>query len=408
MTATPQAERVARCTAGHVEPTAARHKTKCSHRFTEAEADQARAQGKAVGDRCGLPANVPAHIRNPAAAAGLMLRPDDDAELAAAWAAEAPAELEWRRQLAELAEPDCHQCGGPLYWTGAYTALVCPACPAWAVSPDVAARTATHTQAIARRDARSRGEIAERDEAAEAAARAARVRLRGQKEALTQLAEQLAELADPGWQQRGQYQRSAFEVGATLRGYLPEIAAAEDEATLTAIATEIRELSDSALFAELRAERQRMIEHQERQEWAQQQAEDARLRAEAEQAAQRQAEAEERRQARAPVRQPAQRDRRPAANAYVSTVVAFSQMLEAKGQRVKATGACDFKHRIGEMPADRLYGIQAIDWQGQGDGYQVPGTPQVRACHRHFKAADTWLEQTGYTSPEACYWELGT
>jgi ferritin-like protein len=314
-------------------------------------------------------------------------------------------------QLGADAGQACEECGGPMRWTIAHTAVMCPACPAWSISDGTRSRAAVHGQALAHREARSRGEVAARTEADEAADRAARVRLRGQKEALAALAGRLADDADPADHDRPQFQRSAFEIRAIIRGYLPEIHAAANEATLTAIAAEIRAISESQEFSDLRMERDQTQVRRDQQQRYREYAEQERAQAAA---LERQAAAEQlagqRRQPRALEQKqpsPAPRPRTNFGTAAIGLAAMIEKGRQDKEKRLAARGACDFQHRRPAV-ADRLYGIQTTDWDGQGSGHQALDAPAVRACRGHFEAASQWIEQPGRCPPGAItsYWEL--
>jgi hypothetical protein len=342
--------------------------------------------------------------RVPKRAAGLDGRqaPDDDsARLDAAWALEQPPAA---GALGDDAGQPCGKCGGPMYWTAAHTAVMCPACPAWSVSPSARSRAAAHGQALERREARSRGEVAVRSQADEAAARAARVRIRGQREAVLLLARQLEAIADPDAHDRSQYQRAAFEIRATLRGYGPEISTAGDEATLAAIAREIVALRDSPQFRELAAESGQAAARREGQQYALELAAAAEARQAEEQ---RQAEtAEQQRQAEArravPETEPVPAIPRAGIAGAVERMVA--QRRQARDHAIAANGACGFRHTWadpGTVPAARLYGIEIQT----SDGLAVSGQhASIRACSKHFGAAEQWMAERGY--PDCTYWEL--
>ena len=353
--------------------------------------------------------------KRPAEPDGRQAPADSDAaRLAAAWALETPP-IDGPGLGAEAGQP-CEHCGGPMRWTAAHTAVMCPACPAWSVSQNAQSRAAVHGQAVARREARSRGELVVRTEADDDAERAARINLHTRREAVGLLVDQLETVADPAAYDLGAYQQMAFEIGAVLRGYRPEIGRTDDSA-LARITREIVAIRDSDQFRDLADEAEQVAERRQRRQYAIEQAAAAEAR---ELEAQRQAaaaerEAERQRQARA---------RHDAAvrptqvNGYVELAKLLGRRQVAMGQAVAAKGACGFTHPVavaGTVPAKRLYGIETTDWSGQGSGYQMPGTPEIRACGKHFKAADDEIErasQEHFQGPcppgvKTCYWELG-
>jgi hypothetical protein len=128
----PPTQRVARCTAGHVEPTTAQRKTKCRHHLTAAEA---RERGADEGSPCRLPANVPAIVRHTLSGRTAQAHGADDGqaaapELARAWdlipeLADGPAALPLRE---DEDAGTCPRCGKPRLAEPGRTITVCLPC----------------------------------------------------------------------------------------------------------------------------------------------------------------------------------------------------------------------------------------------------------------------------------------
>jgi hypothetical protein len=254
--------------------------------------------------------------------------------------------------------------------------------------------------------------VAVRAAPSEAAQRAARAQLRaGQELYKRRVQDWLDTIADEENYDRRQWQRQAAELAAILRGYLPEITAADSEQTLAEVWREISALVSTDQGRALAAE---YDQAQERIEWqyaAQERAEEhqrqqqqlAELAARQERDRQR-AELEQARQARErkavasiPQRSPSYVDITTAAIAMIE------QRRQQKAQQIAEKGRCAFKHRTDTIAA-RVYGVPSRDWQGNMDGRAVADTPLYRACPKHYQLAESQLHQDGY--PDVCFWEL--
>ena len=75
----------------------------------------------------------------------------ETARLTAAWAAEAPAEANWRKMPMQPSDWECGKCGAELQWHSGHAALVCPGCQIIADSPGLAERAEAHAAAIERK-----------------------------------------------------------------------------------------------------------------------------------------------------------------------------------------------------------------------------------------------------------------
>jgi hypothetical protein len=322
--------------------------------------------------------------------------------LEAAWAAEGPA-VRWFQILGDPGGKDCPDCGQPMRWTGARTALICPAadCLNWSVSPGAEQR-ADDRSAAAERNASRQVALTP------AQARAARVQLRAWQDALLQTAARLADLCDPDDYYRAQDQRTAFELGAMLRAYAPEIRAADSETALSEIAREIEAIRQDDRFGQLEAERgiaearraqQDRMAQWEAEERGQLEAEDRE--------AERQAVTAEHRQAVTQRRTPQAITTAPTSTAGTAapTLAALAQRRQqARARQLADKGACGFRHpwaANGSVPAARLYGIQIRDWRG---AHLSQDDPSIRACPKHFAAAAAWMTDQGH--PQSTYWEL--
>ena len=291
--------------------------------------------------------------------------------------------------------PDCDQV---LWWEPGRTVVYCPACQAVTLPPAVA----RHYDRQASRST----EVAVREQADPLAEAAANARLRALRERAEEwLDGWLETLADPNSYDRTEWQRQAAELGAVLRGWRPEISKAESEEKLTAIKSHIvAEILNSDAGAALRDEHgkarqriaaaiengQRAAEQEQRQR--EQEAQEARDRQEAE---------------RARAREIAARPPLAITSGAPSTGwAAVNDMIVRQKQRtaraIEQRGACAFKHTLGDAPAERLYAVPDRDYLGNPTGYAVAGTPQIRACSKHFPAAEAELNRQGY--PDLNWW----
>jgi len=397
--------------AGHSFPTRA-------HGAQAVDCPQCRAGGERV--KVWVPKDRPRTARElaergaidgPATAGPAALA---SAELAARWGSEQP----WDGKIHPAAgRPGdvCPECEGPVSWEPGRTLIYCPACPR-------AGLPAAVTDHYARQAQRS-AEVATRPDSADSAAlRAARVRIRAIAQRMTDTVGGWIETFDPDGL-GGNAERLALDYQAELTAYLPEIRQAASEAELTDIAAEITVItsraSSSGAIDTIEQQREALQRQHERAEQEERWAEASRQRDQEQLAAQRRAEVERQRQAAIaarPERKAIQgtTQRRPAlpeptlANSMAPLIVMMEHSREAKAKRVAEFGTCDFRHRKHPV-AERIYGIQTTDWNGQGTGWAAPGAKQARACSKHFAEALTWVEQIerpAQTMP--CYWELGS
>jgi hypothetical protein len=327
----------------------------------------------------------------------------ETAHLAAAWAAELP-HAPWHEVLGEAAGQDCPGCAGPMRWTGAGTALICPKCRQWSLPPAALDRAAAAGAALERRASRA---VA----VSGAQARAGRVRIRAIQDALAQHVERLLDDCDPDDYDKSQDQRAAFEIGARLRAYLPEIRDAGTEHELSEVHAEVQEIRAGARFAELVQERgfvaaARASRQAARERAIEQQRQIEKQREADQRAAERQAAINERQAAVAIERRPAKPPTSPYVAAVGSVAVLVDENKRAKLALVRANGACGFKHRMaasGTIPADRFYGVLVLVW---GREELQDSAPSIRACRKHFAAAAEWMAEQGY--PDCTYWDVGS
>jgi hypothetical protein len=343
----------------------------------------------------------------PAATGATAYAGGDTADLAAAWAAETPP-AGWRSVLGEPGGGDCPDCSVPLRWTGAHTALICPECRAWSVSPGAGSRAAARAASLERRA--SGGTLA----LTPGQARATRVHLRARQDALSRAVAHLADQFDPADFDQDADRRPAVELAALLRAYLPEISAAAAEGELAELAAELQQIREDPRFAELQQTRADVAERRaaaQQREIEQQRAEHLQERAEhrqaieAARAAEREAAAEARAEARAEQQQASARPpARPLPAAPYALGLMIKQRQDWRAEAIARKGACGFVHKwadSGTVPAARLFGIAVSDWQGT---WLSAEAPSIRACSKHFAAAEQWMNGQGY--PACTYWKL--
>jgi hypothetical protein len=152
------------------------------------------------------------------------------------WADEAPA-VSWQDDLGHDAGQSCGDCGAPMRWTGAHSAIACPACGAWAESPGASERTA----ALAADRKRRRG--------GSPRAAAAAVDPADRAELLDDLAA-LAELVDvTGWPRGhghiGQIRKFGVRYAGQVASWIADARTATTADQLTEIARQARELATS-------------------------------------------------------------------------------------------------------------------------------------------------------------------
>jgi hypothetical protein len=325
----------------------------------------------------------------------------------------------------QLAEGDeCGECGAVLMWHSAHTALVCLKCNTAlaAPSPYAEARAEAHAEALARHKARASGTLPaiEADPGAEARARTARVELHRAREYLERYAGEMLDMCDGDAYERVQFARLAYGLGATVRGYLPEIKQASDKETCAVIWSELKDIRESDDYRQLTDEAREQNARIERAERAAERAEERERQREAEEREAEVIAAEERRQAEIRARQlAAQQERRqlpaapirtPPTTALASSVVSLAEVLtQARAERDKAIaqhGACGFCKK--PKQATRVYGIAAVtsgyEW-GMQTGTQLDqSAAHVYACDKHQGDADRWLEQN-HAGATAYWWE---
>lgn len=324
---------------------------------------------------------------------------DDTGEMAARW----ESEPEWNGdQLPDWpGRPGdfCAECGGQLTWEPGRTWTNCDEC----AEQDGGVALPAAVGAYYERQAARRSEVAVRAAPDESASRSARARLRARKEMAREcVGEWLETVADSGSYDRAQWQRQAAELAALLRGYLPEIDQAPDEATLAAVSQDVSALLASELGKALAAEYEEAQGRAERQQEAQQRAiEYEREQREAEARAERERQAAER-ERQAQIKQARERkaitggqgSRTPDPYGIAPIMAMIYAVRKEKEQRLDEYGPCGYgtEHRKPEIPA-RRYWIMTLDWQGNDSGYEVPGGPQAVVCKKHFTKADAWIQE---------------
>lgn len=342
----------------------------------------------------------------------------ESAELETAWAAEEP-EAGWQDALGAPGGSRCPQCNEPMRWTGADTAVICPADGYWSVSPKLLGRVAERaeqTAALERR--RSSRELAVVDEAQ---ARTERVQFTAHVELVGQIAAQMADDCNPDRFERGADCQAAAELGAVLRAWQLEIRSAQTGAELDDIVRELLAIRESPRYAELCRVAELVAEqrHQRAEviEWRRQAAAEAgRQQRQAIASAERQQRQAEQAAAAEARRKPATTTRTPMPSGYAMAAYSLMQMVERRAEareaRLQRCGACGFRHPLavdGAVPADRIYGLMTIAggfYAGDrvAAGQLDPGRPSIRACTKHFAAAEQWMTEQG--CPSSYYWEL--
>lgn len=319
--------------------------------------------------------------------------PAAGSELAGRWERETP----WPGKLVTLggrAGDECPECEGPLQWEPGRTVTYCPACKRIRLPAAVAGH-------YRRQDQRS-AEVAVRAEPDASVARAVRVRLNALKQRMADRVNEWVEVFDPEELSGGPL-RLALDYRAELAAYLPEIRNAASEADLTEIMAEIGKVTDRANSSGALAQIERQREATERQaELAEYQAELAKqAEYEAREAERAQREAERRATIEAQQRKAieSRTARKPATasspNGYAEGLTVIAGMIESNRrskERKLAYGPCGYEHRKPTIP-ERRYWITTLDWQGNQSGYELPGSPAVVACRKHFAAADAWIQE---------------
>jgi hypothetical protein len=346
-----------------------------------------------------------------------------DEGLAARWARETPAVYAWQQMPMQPADVACEDCGGATFWHSAHGALVCLECGTAIDSPGVAERAEAHAESLVRRAARASGTpiAAEVDPGAEARNRAARVELHRAREFLQRYADEMCEMSDGDDYERSQFARLAYDIGGTIRGYLPEIRDAGDKDTLAAIWGELKEIREGDGYRSLVQEASEQNERVERRARA---ADIAADRERQELAEARAIAAEQQRQARIAAQQPrreltAAPTPRPVTPPSIAPAIAsmaqlaemLAQSKREKQAQIAANGACGFCR--GQTPATRVYGTATQYQQPGGYGWSDTivtvlneNAPNIRACDKHHAKADNWMQQHG-GGDKHYYWELG-
>jgi hypothetical protein len=404
-------------------------KCRHDHRFTTkarpggtTHCPQCRREGNRVAVRVPIGAGRQARTAAPAE----LGEGAETARLAAAWAAEAPAVAEWRAMPMRPAEgTQCAKCGGPMAWHSAHTILVCLACPIKTVSPGAIARARAHAAAEDRRQARGAATVADIDPGAEGRARAARIETTRKREILRYYTEQMIAVCDPAIFRRAQFATLALGMRGKLRGYLAELGAADD-AALEQIDAELAAIEDGGDYRRLAAAAAVVGEARELADGDEDYDEDY-----DEDEGQGDEGALYRRPAPSVVPGYVAPDpgwrRDPGAVAYYDGLARRTSELAAPRRRAiarpptapgaAATGIVGalIKMRRGRKAeqarngrcgfcargAVRIYGI-SLDYLG---GAINTGYPNVRACARHYAAADSWIEARRGGLP-AYHWEL--
>lgn len=329
---------------------------------------------------------------------------DQARKLAARWQAETPWSA--KRDLTPRPGRDqdsCPGCGDPMLWEPRRTLTFCPECQKVDLPPAVSEHY--------RRQASQRSETAVMQRVDPMAEKAARARLR----ALISQTEQWANdwidsIGDEDSYDRIQWKREAGEFAAILRGYIPEIRNSETQEELAEIKSHITsEILNSELGTALRTEYDQARNRAENRAMARQRAaEIEQAEAEAEAEADRQRAIMERSQQE--VRQVATQraitsGKGPSyADGFASVAMAIERQRVRTALAIEQRGQCAFKHPLGPHPADRLYGVPDRDYQGAMTGYSMPQSPQLRACSKHFGAAEAELNRQGY--PDLTWWDL--
>lgn len=307
-------------------------------------------------------------------------------------------ETEWSgKEVVRPGRPrdTCPECSGPLWWEPRRTLIFCQNCNRLTLPPVI---TDHYGRAASQRSA-----VAVRDQADPMAEMAARARLR----ALIATTEQWANgwietLGDEDSYDRVQWKRSAREFTATLGGWLAEIKNAKTESELADIKAHIvGEILNSEPGTQLRAEYDEALGRSE-------QAELRRQRAEEVAAAEARAEAERVNWEPEPEQLPAARP--PAITSGYSPPHSWGTVAGAliaaqqrKERQLRENGGCEFKHRLTTV-AGRIYGVPERNYLNEQTGNAAIGTPQFRACPKHFSAAEAELNRQGYS--DLVWWDL--
>lgn len=353
---------------------------------------------------CGVPKRVPADrplteraARELADRAVVAEAPAAGSELDGRWEREAP----WNDRLPMLTgRAECPECDGPLQWEPGRTVTYCPECKQVALP----AAVAEHYQ----RQSQHGAEVAIRTGPGAAEVRAARVRLNALKTRMTDRLDEWLEVFDPD-DLNGGPARIALDYSAELGAYRAEIKGADDEYELADIMAEVNEIIERAQASGAVDAIERQRETTERQaEYAEQQAKLAEYAERQHEQAEREAEREAQRRAAIEAQQrKAIENRKPAAvssqNGYLTAGVQASVMIAHMAQaaernrlererKLNEYGPCGYKHRKPTIP-ERRYWITTLNWQGNRSGYELPDSPAVAVCGKHFAVADQWIQE---------------
>jgi len=334
----------------------------------------------------------------------------EGARLARLWAAERGTEgevLEVADVLGDQA--DDLGCGHPGRWTTDHTAVVCEQCKTRGTSPGSSA-LADALEARRKQHTPKRGEVVPR--VTEAEARRARVQLHAAKrQAEKYLGELLADLEHAGElaEAEGNDYVAARAEGLydLAEGYEAEIAEADTLELLRELLSDLDNVRRGGDFGTLMTfVNQLEVQAERRLQLEERQAEVRRREAEAEREAEQRrreaerAEREQRRQltsARAASGELARRQSSAVSqNGYATGILMVAQIAEGyrrdKERKLSQHGPCGYEHRKPVIP-ERRYWIATQDWQGNATSYELPGAPSAAVCHKHFAAADAWIEQ---------------
>jgi hypothetical protein len=305
-------------------------------------------------------------------------------------------------------------------WHSAHTILVCFECPAVTVSPGARARARAHADALDRRQARGAAVIADIDPGAEDRARAARIETARKRELLRDAIEQMIKTCDEARaaprRPQADLSDAALDIRATLRGYLGELAAADDGALekMGAELAEGAEDDDYRRLAAVAAAGRRKLGHADGDEGDD---EGEQLGGDEDDEGQGDELDGERRYFTGTAQAayydaltrrdtlPAPRPRAaitrtplPYGGGVIGAAVQIHRHRKAAtAAAIQQNGQCGFCTR----PANRIYGVSHAF-----NGGQMPGIgPQIRACAKHHADGDRWIEANRGDLP-LYYWEL--
>lgn len=385
------------------------------HRFTTRAAGGGSVRCKTCKRSTHVPVDRPRNAKEAAAYHAATVddhqdqEPEPGNELAGRWNAESA----WPGKLTFVPgrdQDECPECAGPLCWEPRRTLTYCTECKQIYVPTVI-------TEHYARQASQST-EVAVRQRADPAAEKAARARLRGQIIKAERWATRWVEtIGEPDSYDRAEWQESAEEFAAAMRGWIPEIRSAETEAELAEVEQAIMaELINSQPGKDLQTAYNQSLERAEREEQRQQYAKDlAERQAQLEAAAERDRREEARRERQEAAERSRVADQRKAVTSGTSTrptidptiaqiAVDIKAWQDRRAKDIEEKGACQFKHWTGQVPAERLFGVPARNLRGVDTGSPAPDTPQYRACEKHYDAAVQRLSREGHK--DVVYWDL--